>query len=446
MSMNDAYLAVRGRDFVRGGQRLVLRGIGLGSWLNLEHFMLGLPGSEGGLRRLLSELYGPERASQFWEAYRTALVDEADVRLLASLGVNAVRLPFNYRLFESDDAPGVFDPRGFEHLDRAVALCRKYGILAILDLHAAPGGQNPDWHSDNLRGESLFWEYADFRRRAVALWKHVAAHYRDEPWVGGYDLLNEPVVLHPDRAVVDRFFAECIREVRSVDPHHLMFVEGDTYARDFTMFAPFEDPNVACTFHLYPMFYEAELPPGPGRLGALDELLRRVVTFDDLQDRLGRPIWCGETGALRAPDPDGQLALLADYLEVLERRGISWSLWAYKDARAMGAVAPAADSPWMKLAARALAGWSLMDEFELGRRAAAERLGRLGVAAPEIVRLRLAHREMASQQTVLLERLRALLSGVPFEELLAATASFRLDRCEIWEGLTGLLQRFTRGP
>ena len=65
---------------------------------------------------------------------------------------------------ERYSAPGVFDPRGFEHLDRAIALCRKYGLLAILDLHAAPGGQNPDWHSDNLRGESLFWEYADFRR------------------------------------------------------------------------------------------------------------------------------------------------------------------------------------------------------------------------------------------------------------------------------------------
>jgi hypothetical protein len=443
--MGDAYLRVQGREFVIGGERVVLRGVGLGSWLNLEHFMLGLPGSEGALRGAIAEAHGSERAHRFWEAYRTALVGEADLRFLASLGMNSVRIPFNYRLFESDDAPGVFDPRGFEHLDRAVALCRKHRLLAILDLHAAPGGQNPDWHSDNLRGESLFWEYAELRRRAVALWKHVAARYRDEPWVGGYDLLNEPVVLHADRTVVDRFFAECVREVRAVDPNHLLFVEGDLYARDFTVFGPLEDPNVACTFHFYPMFHAADLPPGPDRAAAVEAVLRREITLSDLLERLGRPVWCGETGAMVEGDPGRQLELLGDYLEVLERLGISWSLWTYKDARAMGLVHPPADAPWMKLSARALEGWSLTRDFEAARRSAAARLARFGVTAPERVRLRLLHREMASEQTVLLERFRVLLAGLPFEELLAATESFRLERCETWTGLAALVTRYTGG-
>lgn len=441
--MENQYLRVDGRRFTRGDQPVVLRGVGLGSWLNLEHFMFGLPGSEGALRAVLAEAYGPERAGRFWETFRTSLVDEADLRFLAALGVNSVRIPFNYRLFESDDAPGVFDPRGFEHLDRAIALCRKHGLLAILDLHAAPGGQNPDWHSDNLRGESLFWEYADFRRRAVALWKHVAARYRDEPWVGAYDLLNEPVVLHRDKAVVDRFFAECVREVRAVDPYHLLFVEGDLYARDFSMLAPFEDPNVACTFHFYPLFHEAELPAGADRHAALEALLRKVITLSDLEDRLGRPLWCGETGAMLQGDPARQLALLGDYLEVLERLGISWSLWTYKDARAMGLVHPAADAPWMKLSTRALEGWSLMHDFERGRRAAAERLGRYGAEGAELAALRLLHREMASEQTALLERFRTQLPGLPFEELLAATDSLRFERCEVWEGLAALVRRHT---
>ncbi len=443
--MADAYLEAGEREFRRAGRPIVLRGFGLGSWLNLEHFMFGLPGAEGSLRRALAEAYGAAGAARLLEVYRTCLVDAPDFRFLASLGVNAVRVPFNYRLFESDDAPGVFDPRGFEHLDRAVRLCREHGMMAILDLHAAPGGQNPDWHSDNPRGESLFWEYADFRRWTVALWQHVAARYRDEPAVGGYDLLNEPVLLGADPALLDRFFQECVRAVRAVDPHHLLFVEGDAYARDFRAFSRFEDPNVACTFHFYPLFHEAELPPGPDRIGALEALLRKVVTLDDLRDRLGRPIWCGETGAMLRPDPERQLALLADYVELLERLGISWSLWTYKDARGMGAVHPRADAPWMKLSARALEGWSMLGDFEGGWRAVAERLARFGVAgAPEHVRLRLLNRYLADNQTALVERLRGLLAEIPFEEIVTWPECFRLERCEVWHGLTALVERFTR--
>lgn len=45
--------------------------------------------------------------------------------------------------------PGVFKQEGLKHLDRVVALCAKYEIYTVIDLHAAPGGQNIDWHSDS---------------------------------------------------------------------------------------------------------------------------------------------------------------------------------------------------------------------------------------------------------------------------------------------------------
>ena len=35
-------------------------------------------------------------------------------------------------------------------LDRVVKLCQKYELFVILDLHSVPGGQNTDWHSDNI--------------------------------------------------------------------------------------------------------------------------------------------------------------------------------------------------------------------------------------------------------------------------------------------------------
>lgn len=71
--------------------------------------------------------------------------------------------------------------------------CAAHGIYTIIDLHAAAGGQNTDWHSDagtfpppprplggtdemRLAGthKALFWEYQDFQDRTVRLWEWLA--------------------------------------------------------------------------------------------------------------------------------------------------------------------------------------------------------------------------------------------------------------------------------
>ena len=48
-----------------------------------------------------------------------------------------------------DMNPRVLKQSGFKHLDRVIDICARHGIYTILDLHAAPGGQNTDWHSDH---------------------------------------------------------------------------------------------------------------------------------------------------------------------------------------------------------------------------------------------------------------------------------------------------------
>jgi aryl-phospho-beta-D-glucosidase BglC (GH1 family) len=45
--------------------------------------------------------------------------------------------------------PRVLKPEGFKHLDRVIDLCAKHGIYTIIDMHTAPSGQNPGWHSDS---------------------------------------------------------------------------------------------------------------------------------------------------------------------------------------------------------------------------------------------------------------------------------------------------------
>ncbi len=73
-----------------------------------------------------------------------------------------IRLPFNYRHFIDDQNPQHFKPEGFALLDRVVNICGKYNLYVVLDLHAAPGGQNQDWHSDAGLNKAMFWEFQVF--------------------------------------------------------------------------------------------------------------------------------------------------------------------------------------------------------------------------------------------------------------------------------------------
>jgi aryl-phospho-beta-D-glucosidase BglC (GH1 family) len=88
---------------------------------------------------------------------------DSDAKFFSSLGLNCIRLPFNYRHFEgrtisvanlpcvymnfADDMnPRVLKESGFKHLDRVIELCASYNIYTILDLHTAPGGLNSRSH------------------------------------------------------------------------------------------------------------------------------------------------------------------------------------------------------------------------------------------------------------------------------------------------------------
>src|SRR3546814_7990770 len=82
---------------------------------------------------------------------------------------------------------------GFARIDALIDWARANQIYVILDLHAAPGGQGTDLPiADRDPDAPSLWDSAENQRRTVALWRKLAARYADEPWVGGYDILNEP--------------------------------------------------------------------------------------------------------------------------------------------------------------------------------------------------------------------------------------------------------------
>ena len=105
------------------GQRILLRGVGIGGWLNMENFITGFPGTESSHRQAMRRALGERRAALFFDSLLRHFFGAEDARFIASLGMNCVRIPVNYRHWEDDARPGQIDPSGFAHLDRAIDAC-----------------------------------------------------------------------------------------------------------------------------------------------------------------------------------------------------------------------------------------------------------------------------------------------------------------------------------
>ncbi len=83
----------------------------------------------------------------------------------------------------------------------------------------------------------------------LILWQAIADHYKNESWVAGYDLINEPA--DPSGEKIFPYYKRLYDAIRKIDPHHIMFLEGNRYGLvEFDMFTEIWD-NVVYTNHDY---------------------------------------------------------------------------------------------------------------------------------------------------------------------------------------------------
>jgi endoglucanase len=353
--MPSPVLSVRGDTIVNSsGNTVSLRGYNIGGWMNMENFLTGYPGTESQQRRVLRRVLGPELYAAFFDRFMTVFFDDADARYLASLGLNAVRIPFNYRHFEDDARPFELKAEGFALLDRAIGHCQRHGLYAILDFHALPGSQNQHWHSDNGTHVAGFWTYKHFQDRVVHLWEALADRYKGNATVAGYNIMNEPA--DREGTVIKPFYDRVIEAVRRVDPDHIVFLDGNRYATDFSAFedAPLY-PNTVYVAHDYALPGFVYGGPYPGLTQGVhvdrDVVEETFLRRTEFMRQTGTPIWIGEFGPVFTGDPERdeqKYQLLRDQLDIYQRHGAGWAIWAYKDLGAEGLVSAAPDSPWIE--------------------------------------------------------------------------------------------------
>ncbi len=179
----------------------------------------------------LESRFGRYGAKELVKKYNEAFIAPSDLKYIRKLGANCVRIPLRYRyLYRKENCKGDID---FERLDFLVEKCKKLGIYVIFDLHSAPGFQNSS--SSCATGEecALFNSGKDgfeARNSVIRLWTQVAAHYKDEPAVAAYDLLNRPLHFVADWEkkldTLHKFYRRIYKAIRNVGDNHIIIMQA----------------------------------------------------------------------------------------------------------------------------------------------------------------------------------------------------------------------------
>lgn len=467
----------------------------------MENFITGYPGHEHEMRKAMLEVLGKEKYDFFFDRLIDYFFTREDARFLKSLGLNCVRIPINHRHFIDDLNPSVIRPEGFALVDRIVDACAAEGLYTIIDMHTFPGGQNQGWHSDAGIHKALFWDFKDFQDRMTNLWVEIAKHYRGNTWVltirvvmrvqvtnkkqvAGYNPMNEPA--DPDHVNLQAWYRRVEKEIRAVDPDHILYLDGNTYAMDFSAFKEVL-PNCVYAIHDYATM---GFPAGEPYLGTpeQDETLRkayeRKVEFMKANNvpvslcpitptaastnTSPHQIWNGEFGpvyANPADDPNHALvnarryAVLGKQLTIYRADRISWSIWLYKDIGFQGMVHAAPDSPYMTLLAPFLAKKKRLGLDKWGRddthvghiykpiiQHLRDEIPKEFVDQryPQVWKIE-GHVHRVIRETLFSEIMcweyAKYFEGKTMEELDALAASFKLENCVARDGLNEILRK-----
>jgi hypothetical protein len=452
-------------DFTFRGRPFRPRGVNLGSWLVLEDFMLGLDGTDWQIRRAFADHLGDSTAAAFLRAYRRHFITPADLRRIAELGFNCVRVPFAWRYLESASAPGIWNTDTLALLDGLFDDCATQGLAVLLDLHAAPGGQNTTPPADQPTGYAELWNERPHQDRVCALWRELARRYHAHPALLGYNLLNEPQTHLPGEltpaaqtAAMNGLYHRLVAEIRAVDPAGWIVIEGPVRQGGGNALldpALFADPRTASTFHHYPLYEDSlRLDPAGPRLPEGDDVeahraFLRAQTAPELEfaRRSARPCLLGEYGLSARWEPRRAHAIFQAQTDVAEEMGFGWLLWTYKDIWRLGLYVPRPDTPWLRFV-RDPALLGLRDELGAALRAhfdsISSRLAHRPAPTSRWLREAAFEEMQRGQNRLMLEHQLSLLAAQPPAEILAMAESFALENCVLREETYAALRPYLR--
>ena len=332
---SSSFVTIDGTTLVRpDGTPFLIKGTNLGNWLNPEGYMFGFSktNSPQMIDLMLRQLVGPDAAASFWKDFKDNYITEDDIAFIASTGANTIRLPFHYKLFTDEDYMGLSGNQdGFERMDSVVEWCRKYNLFLILDMHDAPGGQTGD-NIDDSYGYPWLFRSETSQKLFCDIWKKIADHYKNEPVILGYELINEPIApyfkdVNELNALLEPVHKMAVSAIREVDKNHIILLGGSQWNSNFAPFTDWTyDDKIMYTCHRYGGEASADAIKG----------------FIEFRDRTGLPMYMGEIGH---NTDEWQEA----FCKAMEENNIGYTFWPYKKISNSCMVGYTAPEGWSKV-------------------------------------------------------------------------------------------------
>ncbi len=338
------------RDNHGQGDVIYLRGVNLGGWLLFEPWMTPMNATkklkdDWSVRDELARHFGPEMRDSLIASYEGAWITEADLDNIAALGFNVIRLPFWYRNVQEEEdqtwRKGDFriDWRkgGGEKIDWLVANAWKHHIYVILDFHGLPGGQSVEQHTGRERIKSEpgevepdFWNNNNENvLRSTEIWKEIARHFKNNPAVAAYDLINEPIDA-PNREALWKVYDRFYKAVRAIDPDHIITLEacwrGHVQGKDINWELDVlpKPKDYGWTNVVYQMHaYERDAPKDLEKQLQQSERIVDDINKPDHRD-WNVPCLVGEFNCMEVPQAWDET------IRLYEKHHVNWTMWTYK--------------------------------------------------------------------------------------------------------------------
>jgi len=294
---------------------------------------------------------------------------QEDFDSLAALGANLVNVS-HPGLF-TEDPPYVLDPEVEANLDALLAMIAQADLFAVIAFRTGPGRSEFTFHLEDVGDwfdasylNNAVWTEQAAQDGWVAMWRHVAQRYADNPVVVGFDLMVEP---NANEAVLDdvwdpeefygdhagtlvdwnQLFPRITTAIRQVDAVTPILVGGMAYSAVewLPWIEPSGDSRTVYVVHQYaPVDYTHQEPGGsrtyPGVFDTdwddVDDQFNRawiddlLETVDDFVTDHSAPVAANEFGVMRWVP--GAAAFMADQMDLLEERGMNHALWVWDPA------------------------------------------------------------------------------------------------------------------
>ena len=307
-AVHAQYVHTRGTEIVDpSGKPLLVRGINIGNWMVLEGYLWNfnpINTYQKEVEATFEDLLGPTHAQEFLYQWRQNLVSKADIDRIKQDGFNSVRVPLHTKYFKTDD------DEGFKLVDQLMKWCHEDHIYVILMMESGIGGATGE-ASDDGPGYPWLLKDAGEQARVNAVWQRIARHYRNEPMVLGYDLMNEPLLWTGFLSMgleelIEPEYRRMTTAIRQVDTHHMLILQP---ARGrFSEFGKPFDSNTVYSFHSYNATPNLEF----------------LQQYLDFRTKYQVPILFPEIYAERTPE------WLTAHINQAEKYNIGWMIWPYK--------------------------------------------------------------------------------------------------------------------